>query len=278
MRNLIQFVSKNSIVFLFLFLQAICFALLFQYNDFHKTTFVNSTNSVTGWFLEVRSNFTDYFNLRDANEQLAKENAEMHTVSTSSYITLFNNYTTVSDTIYHQQYEYVSAKVIKISTNKKNNTITINKGSSSGITQDMGVICSNGIVGKVKDVSPHFATVIPVIDSRFRVSSKIKRSNNFGTLIWNDKSPRTATLNDISNNVKLNIGDTITSGYTNLFPDNIMVGTLKKFYTEPGSSSHTIKVKLSTDFTNLYYVYVVRNLLKGEQKSLEVKAEEKDGK
>ena len=52
-----------------------------------------------------------------------------------------------------------------------------------------------------------------------------------------------------------------------------MVGTIHQIGTA-GESFKEIKMQLSTDFQNLSYVYVVKNIMKAERDTLEVKLED----
>ncbi len=101
-----------------------------------------------------------------------------------------------------------------------------------------------------------------------------KKSGTFGTLSWGDKMDyRFATLAQIPMSEKVKVGDTIlTSGYSNTFPKGIMVGTVESFKEIPEQYFYTVRVKLSTDFKNLQYVYVVSDLKKIEKESLETDA------
>jgi len=50
-----------------------------------------------------------------------------------------------------------------------------------------------------------------------------------------------------------------------------MIGTVSDFEAKEGDNFYSITVKLSTDFSNLSSVYIVENVMKGEQHILEAK-------
>ncbi|HEY0030240.1 MAG TPA: rod shape-determining protein MreC [Bacteroidia bacterium] len=274
MRNLVVFIWRNYFFFLFLLLEGLCIYLVVQNNNFQKASFVNSSNQVSAKVLSGAENIQQYFYLKNENEKLAKENAELHSHDLLSFSVLVNDQYTVNDTVYRQKYTYTSAKVVNNSTNRRNNFLTLDKGSKQGIKSKMAVISSNGIVGVVKDVSDNFCTVMSLLHSEFTVNSKLKKDGSFGPLSWDGESYAYATLNDIPTHVKLNKNDTIvTSQYSKMFPENIMVGTVESYYRESTKPFYTVKVLLSTDFKKLTYVYVVQNRLKDEQEELEQKSE-----
>jgi rod shape-determining protein MreC len=164
--------------------------------------------------------------------------------------------------------------VVNNSTNRRNNFITLDKGSKQGVQINMAVITSTGVVGQVKDVSENFCTVMSMLHSRTTISSKLKKDGSYGPLTWDGKDYSNATLSDIPTHVRLTKGDTIvTSAYSLTFPENIMIGTVESYERESGKYFYTVKVKLSTDFKKLTYVYIVNNMFKEEQEALEKKSE-----
>jgi rod shape-determining protein MreC len=273
MRNLVVFIWKNYFFFLFLILETVCIYLIVQNNNFQKASFVNSSNAVSAEVLSTAENIQQYFYLKDVNEKLAKENAELHSHDMLSFSMLVNDQYTVNDTLYRQKYVYTSAKVVNNSTNRRDNYLTLDKGSKQGIRNNMAVISSTGVVGVVKDVSDNFCTVISLLHSDLTISSKLKKDGSFGPLNWNGENFSYATLNDIPTHVKLKKGDTVvTSQYSKMFPENIMIGVVDSWYTETSKPFFTVKVNLSTDFKKLTYVYIVQNKLREEQEELEKKS------
>src|SRR4051812_48100794 len=112
MRNLVVFIWRNYFFFLFLILESICVYLIVQNNNFQKASFVNSSNKVSAEVLSTAENIQQYFYLKDVNEKLAKENAELHTHDMLSFSMLVNDQYTINDTVYRQKYIYTSAKVV----------------------------------------------------------------------------------------------------------------------------------------------------------------------
>jgi rod shape-determining protein MreC len=252
-----------------------CIYLIVQNSYYQKASFINSSNALSANILQTSTNVEQYFYLGDVNEKLAKENAELRSHILNSFDVTYNKEYTVHDTTYHQKYIYTSAKVVNISTNRRNNFLTLNKGSNQGIQNNMAVIASNGVVGQVKDVSENFCTVMSLLHSKTTINSKIKKDGSYGPLTWDGTDFQYATLNDIPTHVKIAKGDTIvTSAYSRTFPENILIGTVESYERPPGKYFYKVKVKLSTDFKKLTYVYIVKNIHKDEQEELETRSEQ----
>jgi rod shape-determining protein MreC len=139
-----------------------------------------------------------------------------------------------------------------------------------GVKPEMGVITSQGVVGIIKNVSAHYCTVMSMLHKDMRISAKFKNNNYFGSLAWEGTDPTVAVLKDIAKHVVFKTGDTVvTTSYSAVFPENILIGTVASADIKPGENFYNIKIKLSTNFSNLTYVYVVDNVLKSEQRKLE---------
>lgn len=274
MRNLLVFLWKYNLLFLFIILEVISISLFIENSYFQKAVFINSSNIISGTFYKMKSNISDYFNLKKVNADLAKENAELRSLSLNNYLKINNTIFTKNDTTYKLQYQYVSAKIINNSTNKRNNYLTLNIGRNQGITKDMGVISSKGIVGIVKDVSDNFSSVISVLHKDAKISAKIKKYGDVGSVLWNGYDYRRASLIDIPTHVPVLIGDTIiTSGFSTVFPEGIVIGKVIDHRIESGNSFYTITIEFAEDFNNLSYVYVIKNFFTNEQKELEKRAQ-----
>lgn len=271
MRNLINLIWKNYFFFLFLLLETLCISMIVQNNYYQRVSIVNSSNAVSANILETSSGIKEYFNLKEENEKLSVENAELLSHSIKSFYIPFTDQHNVVDTAHHQKYSYSSAKVVNNSTSGRNNYLTLDKGLKQGIKQNMAVITSNGVVGQVKNVSTNFCTVMSLLHGKTTINAKIKKDGSYGPLTWNDDDDfEHATLSDIPTHVRLIQGDTIvTSAYSLTFPENIMIGRVESFVRENGKYFYTVKVKLSTDFKKLSHVYIINNMYKEEQEELE---------
>jgi len=274
MRNLVIFIWKHNFFFLFLIIETICISLVVQNNFYQKASFVNSSSSVSTTVLQTSAAIEEYFYLKSVNENLAKENAELRSQLLASKFIVTTDTIHVNKPSIHQKFIYTAAKVVNNSTSRRNNYLTLDKGLNQGIRKNMAVICSNGVVGQVQEVSDNFCTIMSLLHSKTTISAKIKKDGSYGPLVWNGESYDYATLNDIPTHVKLVKGDTIsTSPYSLTFPENILIGTVESFERESGKYFYTVKVKLTTDFKKLTHVYVVTNMYKEEQEVLELKTE-----
>jgi rod shape-determining protein MreC len=270
MRGLFRFLLRNYFLMMFLALEAISFVLIISFNNYQRVTFINSTNNIAGTVYERFSTLDDYFSLGSTNRKLAAENAALKKKLQFLIMNQEKYPVNRPDTVEAPAYYFTSAKVISNSVNKQFNYITINKGSRHGIKPDMGIINSEGVVGVITNVSKNYSTGLSLLNKRLSIPAKITKNNYFGALVWDGEHYNTADLKEIPFHIIVNVGDTVvTSGYSNIFPEGIMIGTIKQYDVESGTNFYNIKVELSTDFKTLKYVEVVKNTRREEQIKLE---------
>lgn len=277
MKNLIDFLLRHSSWFVFAFFAFISCWLLFKNNPYQQHIYLTSANAVTASIYKGASNVTSYFNLQSINADLQERNAllEMEVLSLKKQI---RNYHSLENPIELNfaddsivcDYEYHFANVINNSVSKPKNYITLDKGSLDGIEKDMGVVDQNGVVGIVCGVSDHAARVISLLNPDMHLSCKIKNSDFFGSLVWHGTNPYYATLEEMPQHVKFQKGDTIvTSGYSDLFPPGLIVGTIEGRESATDNNFYSLKIKLSTDFTRLSTVRAIKSKMANEIKQLE---------
>lgn len=270
MRNLLNFISKNYFVFLFLFLETLSFLLIAHTHNHQRTFFLHSGQKLTGLFYKQTNDLKAYFSLRQVNKQLASENAQLLHKADFSYMEADTTAVFISDTLFTQRFTYVNARVINNSVIRRNNYLTLDKGSDDGIEKDMGVITLNGVVGIVKNVSRNFSTVISLLHKDMQISVRLKKNDHIGTLSWQGGNYRVATMSYIPSHVELNSGDTIiSSGFSRMFPKEILIGTIRDFEIKRGENFFTANIDLALDFNKLSHVYVVNDLMAHEIEDLE---------
>lgn len=277
MRNLIAFIRKYSFFFLFLGVEALAFYLIFKNNHFQGSSFLNSTNEITGGIYTKYSNITDYIHLKEVNDALSDENRRLRENQLQSYDRIFGENIMVDDTLYKKKYLYTKARVINNSTHRQNNYLTLSIGYNNGVEKGMGVIGPNGVVGVVKNVSANYASVVSVLHRESKISVKLKKSQYFGSMQWDGENYRMIGLKDIPNHVDLMEGDTVvTSGYSSIFPKGLHTAVIKTFEVPEGENFYKIKMQLLNDFRQLSYVYVLKNITSTEVKELEAGREGND--
>ena len=271
MSNLLKAFSKFGGFALFLFLEVICFALIIRFNNYHQQVALSSANKYMGNLSETVDEFEDYLHLNEEVERLRAEVARLRAQEGNALYRDIDTTFASFDTL-NQQFVFIDADVISKTFLGRKNFVTLNRGRQHGVEPHMGVVDDQGIVGIVKSASAYHSRVMTIFHPDTRISAKLKGTGLFGSLVWDsDKEDYSHMyLKDIPTHHKPHIGDTIlTSGYSILFPPDIVIGAIDGISKEPGASSHDISVKINNDLRAIRYAYAIKNLMKGDLSELE---------
>ena len=270
MQNLIAFIQKLRVLFMFLILQGISFTLYISYMSVPKSNFFTTASYLSGKLFLIEHSITKHFNLEENNRNLQKENILLRK-QLPSFL-----YKTQQDSIYKknheykEQFTYTPATIINSTTTKRNNFFTINVGKLQGVKRGMGVFSSNGVVGIIHNSSKHFSLVKSVLTSDINIDALIEGVGAFGLLKWEGKDPRLATIYGITNDINIPVGlNVITRGGGGIFPKGISIGKVKSVKSIEGKPVWRIQIELSEKYSSLENVYVINNLFKEEFISLQ---------
>ncbi|PHN03061.1 rod shape-determining protein MreC [Flavilitoribacter nigricans] len=255
----------------FLVLEAISLTLVVEYNQYQNQIFAHSANVVTGTLNDQKSGVFQFLSLTNENERLQEENARLRKALSAMQATVAtpDSSARFPDSL-RQRYEFLPTKVINKTLLGQNNYFTIDRGTRDSVVRHMGVIGDQGLIGIITNVSRHYAKVMTILHPQTRISASIKGQSYYGSLLWEGRNPNIMTLEDIPKIVDVSQGDTIiTSGYSNIFPPNIVIGTVENSELKPGDGGRTISVRLINDLSSLTYAYVIRDRMASDLKKLE---------
>lgn len=282
MRNVYLFIRRYFNFLLFLFLQALSFYFIFQYNKYHTAIGSAALNEVTGKVNDQYNKIDNYFSLKKENDKLRAQNERLLNMLKTSFENPDTAAIVVTDSIPYdtignkRKWLYQSAKVVSNSVTAPSNFIVLNRGSNQMIEKGEGVIdTNNGVVGIVTDVSNNYAVVMSMLHKDSKITAVLKNDPLSGGLItWDGKEPNYLTLNNVRKSAKAEKGDTVlASPITATFPTGMMIGVIDEIKPDVSTNTFLIKVKSAVNFYNLQYAYAIKNYQKAEIDSLVKKAE-----
>ena len=275
MNSIRELIKRYFHILVFLTLQILALILIYENNNYQHFVISTAAQKVTGPVQKFANVFHKQFHYAKENAYLMQQNIEL--LKEKERMFLFSEdsvYSVFSGEGKHKRrmYDMTTAHVVFNTVHKLHNYIIIDKGKKDGITPDMAVLSPHGVAGVVSDVSDNFSTVISLLNPNSRVSARIMPNNQIGTVVWIDQDPTVAQITDIPQHLMVAVGDSVvTSGYSYVFPKDILIGTVVEKFDNPNNTFLTIKIRLATDFQNLHNVYLVSNLYKSELDSLKSK-------
>ena len=193
------------------------------------------------------SSINQYLSLKEKNKILLKENLKI-----KNQLSKYSFEKSINFIDYNNYYLFNSARVINNSVFKRNNFLTLNKGSKDGIKTGQGVVIEDGIVGIVQRVSQNYSLVISILNKKTNVSIKFKKNNYVGSLRWNGYNYKKGEVKDVMNHINISVGDTIvTSGYGTIFPKDINIGVVSKLRNRDNSGYQKIEINFLKDLNLL---------------------------
>lgn len=142
------------------------------------------------------------------------------------------------------------------------NTITINKGKSSGIDLDMAVISNNGLIGRVNKVSNNTSEIklITTSDINSKISVVIKTGDDvvYGILSGYENDTNQLLVTSTNKQITIDINSLVyTSGMGGVFPSGILIGSVSGMEDDKYEVSKIIKVTPASNFNDFRFVNIL---------------------
>lgn len=230
--------------------------------------FGNSANKITGKVNSQYDKIEYYFRLKKTNDSLVKANERLYNMLKQNYdIPDSNTSRQVIDSIkidsvlQVRRFTYIQSKVVANSVTAQNNYVVLHGAAVAGMRPGMGVVDpGNAVIGVITEVSGNYATVMSLLHKDSKISGKLFKTGETGTITWDGKNPNLVTLSGISKGVKVAKGDSIiTSGFSAIYPRGLLIGRIDDIYQEQGTSNFRIAVRTGANFHSLEYAYAIDN-------------------
>lgn len=157
-------------------------------------------------------------------------------------------------------YDQIAARVIARDSSVWFNTITINRGSSSGIALNMPVVTGGGIVGRVIALSPWTAQVMMVTDEKAAAGAIVGQLSGSGALgsVRGLGDSGLIEMRYVSGLETVAVGDSIlTTGQDGIYPPGLNIGQVAQVKSGTATQAHQILIKPGAKLDQLEEVAVL---------------------
>ena len=209
--------------------------------------------------------FNDVEELRAENKQLQETIDKLNNERTD-YLRLKNenedlkNVLKLKDQL--SNFEQLGANIIAKDAGNFFNIFSTDKGSTNGISNNMPVITSKGLVGKVFSAQPFSSKIISIIEDGSSVSAIVAKSEDLVVVKGNLALAKEGLcrLEYIPEGLDLSKGDVIkTSGIGGIYPKGIIIGTVEEVRTGESDLDKYAIVKPAVDFKRLSQVVILKS-------------------
>ncbi|NNU91217.1 rod shape-determining protein MreC [Anoxybacillus sp. CHMUD] len=163
----------------------------------------------------------------------------------------------------------IQATVIGRNPERWEETLIVNKGSQHGVEKNMAVITPQGLIGKVRSVSPFSATVqlLSAKDRQNRISAFIQGDENvFGLIEGYDEERETLLLKRIPYDAKIEKGQRVfTSGLGGIFPKGLFIGEVEEVVADEYGLTQIAYIKPAANFYDIDDVIIVKRKIEMSQ-------------
>lgn len=151
----------------------------------------------------------------------------------------------------------IGAKVIGVGPSNQESTVFLDKGSSHGLKEDMAVVSSEGLVGRVVLAGESYSKVLLAIDPQHAAGARLTQSSETGVV--SGRSSEDLKFDLIDPATKIAKGETVvTSGYDRgIYPSGIPIGRVTRSRTAPDGLSKSASVRPFVKFSRLDTVLVL---------------------
>lgn len=215
-----------------------------------------------------------YFQLKGENEALRRVNVELADQANQLREAKLENIRLHSLLGLKDRADYplLAANVVSKNLTLLRNSLTLDIGSSDGVTPAMPVVNESGLVGVVVATSDHYSVAHILLNTDFRASAKVQRSRVDGILAWDGQN---LLLKNIAKTLDVKPGDVlVTSQYSSTYPPDIRIGLISTVREQSGSLFREVIVTPSVDFVRLEQVFVLSAVPDSEKVSLERQAKQ----
>ena len=135
----------------------------------------------------------------------------------------------------------------------------IDTGLHDSVRQGMPVLTSQGLVGRVRQVSDRYAEVMLTVDTRSEVAVRVVGKSVTGTVRGKgDRNEYLARMLYLPGQEQLEVGDRlVTNGHDQVFPPNLEVGTIRSLKERQDGVYQQLEVTPAVSFSVLEIVQIV---------------------
>lgn len=261
MSQFILFLRKIYFVIMFILLEIMAFNHFSNSSVYANAKIMNASAVMTGGFQGSISRVENFLRLRSDNEKLlarvaALEN-ELETYKAAERAAQSDS-VVIDPVSTLGQYEYMTAHVVNNTINRRDNYLTIDKGSKDGVVPEMAIMSNGCLVGYIVSCSAHYSVGVSFLNTKFVTSGQSTRRSYYGSVRWEGVDYSKGRLLEIPKYADIEVGDTIvTTEFSSRFPEGIPIGVVTNAEMVNGIN-YEADIDLFVEFGRLYNVELVK--------------------
>jgi len=238
----------------FVFRDAVCVLLTPMQKVFNYAT--EAADGFAAYFYKFDELVEENNALRERVAELEKQNYDVAELAErSAWMSNFLEMKTQ-----HTDFKLLSASVTGRESGNYSKVLTIDAGTAAGVTLNMPVVTSEGIVGRITELGYNWAKVTTIVESQSSVGAYIERTDDAG--ICEGKFALSADglcqLSYLPADAVVREGDRVLStGFGSVYPRGLVIGYVETVGINEYTRSPDVTVKCAVDFSELTQVMII---------------------
>lgn len=262
MRKLFEFIRSVYVVVLFAVLEVAAVGYYAHSTYYTQARLLARSNQVIGGVHGLFAGVRHYFSLGRENRallgrvaQLEERLAQYEEAETKARLDSY------MQEIGESKYHFVPASVTANTINRTQNLITLDRGRSDGVMEEMAVLSPDGaMAGYVVDCTEGYAVAMSVLNTSFRASGKLADADYYGSIYWDGVDQHVVILGELSKYADPQPGqEVVTTGFSQYFPADVLIGWVESASLNETRTSYTVRVRLAAEMSRLGEVVLVGN-------------------
>lgn len=272
MKKLFEFLRSVHVPVLFVLLELVAINYYARSSHYTQAKLLTRSNQIVGGTRSLVTGIRHYFSLgrenRELLERMAQLEGELARYKEAEVEARLADYLVEPGAA---QYHFSVASVVSNSTNRMQNFLTLNRGRAHGVMTQMALLSPNGeMVGYVADCSERYSVAVSILNTSFRASGKLAKSEHLGSIYWDGVNPHEVILGELSKYAEPQPGDEVVSaGISSYFPQDILIGWVEEAELNETRTSYTVRVRLAADISAQNSVVLVCDQDQWEKRSLQ---------
>ena len=223
--------------------------------------------AVTTWVQDKQNYYADVTALKEENEalkqQLAEMEAQIRQAETDSQENVFLRELLDLRRQRRDLSDFETATVLERSVTNWTSSLTLDKGTAQGVeTGDCVIDGSGALVGRVSAVGLNWCTVLTVVDTDTTLGARVYRTKDLG-IAAGDFSLMESGLLELTSlpaSCQLLEGDlVVTSGLGGYLPPDLVIGSVTELRTNHSDTSAYAVLTPAADLKNLTEVCIIKS-------------------
>lgn len=167
------------------------------------------------------------------------------------------------------EYPLLPAQIVSKDITRQQNHAFVDVGSEDGVEAGMPVITQDGVLGQITVTSPDYAVVQTYLNTEFRISAMIEDLQAVGIVRWDGEDPTRLLLEHVVRTEDVRPGQrVVTSGYSNIYPRGLPIGTVDSVQTLSGRNELLIFLAPAASVRETHYAFVLQRTQSAQYQTL----------